>query len=97
MDQLAIVTISYTHSCTITAKLTDSETVAISLSLLAVVCLIMGLIVGSLATYCIMKKKRKLVSREIGISHGPLYEEVTRQSKEKCQMDENVAYGLVGH
>ena len=74
---------------------------AITFVLATVITVIVGIIIGSLVTYCIMKRR---MSNQHGkpmpdASKGPVYETVsgTKVSKTEIEMGENVAYGPIHH
>ena len=74
------------------------QAVGITFAVTAIVMLVVGVVIGSLATYCVMKKKiikRSQQQVQDGANSGRLYEEVSlpNSTTEKFEMRENVSYG----
>ena len=75
------------------------QAVGITFAVTAVVMLVVGVVIGSLATYCVMKRKTTVQQSQQQVQDGgngrQLYEDVSllKTTTEKFEIRENVAYG----
>ena len=74
----------------------------ITFVLTAISTLTVGIVIGFLISYCVVKRRTTIkhqVTRTTGVPQGPLYEEVphSKSSKQNFEMGQNIAYGPVGH
>ena len=72
------------------------KAVGIAIALTAAVMVVVGVVIGSLATYCAMKRTIATTLQQGGATGGQVYEEVSHSKPmEKIEMGENVAYGPI--